>query len=95
MKKLRCFDLKGKGVDVYLALCDLERKLDEIGLTVKHVDEDDEYFKDKVFVTDAIWSSRDGVWGMTFEPKERIPKILAFGYMRMLLWFAKHGAYEQ
>ena len=95
MKKLRNFDLKDKGPGACIALCDLERKLDEIGLNSKHIDKDDEHFRDKVFVTDSVWVNvNDGFYGMTFELKRHIPRFLAVGYLKMLLWFAKHGAYE-
>lgn len=94
MKKLRYFDLKDKGVEAFKALCTLERKLDEIGLTAKHIDEEDEYFRDKDFITDAVWMDNDGFVGMTFTPQDHVPKFIALGYMRMLLWFAKHGAYD-
>lgn len=95
MKKLRRFDLKDKGVGVLKALSDVERIAKEAGISGVCVDDDDEWFKDKVFVTDAIWLNANGFYGITFTTKRFAPKFLAAGGMKLLLWFAKHGAYEQ
>ena len=95
MKKLRYFDLKDNDDMAFKALCDLERELNKIGINVKYVEEDDEYFKDKLFITDAIWISNGEFYGMTFECKRFMPKFISEGYLKMLLWFAKHGAYDQ
>ena len=95
MKKLRRYDLKDRGYEAYKALCDLERVFTKMDFPCEHVDEDDEYFEDKTFVTDLVWISTEGYWGITFEAKRFVPKFISVGYLRMLLWFAKHGACEQ
>lgn len=95
MKKVRYVDIKDKGFGTLKALSDLEREFVNLGLPFDCVDEDDEYFKDKVYITDAIWVSVDGFYGMTVVGKRFVPKFVVAKYLRMLLWFAKHGAYEE
>ena len=96
MNKSRYYDLKDRGFGAFTALYDLERVLYGTGMVFIYVDEDDEHFKDKEFITDSVWfDKKDGYWGMTFEEKKPfLCRLIGRRYLRLLLWFAKHGAYE-